>query len=160
MLRSAGLPRFLEKTASTMTPRNADTDNAGGCTALPQADTVPVAPHILIAEDQPAIQELLRWTLQLARYRLTVCCGRHTDLTWKDKVMPSGDDPVVLLLELSLLCATEAADSLRRVRARWQDANSMLPQIIVLTTSPQVQAELMLRERMLQKPSMSGIASP
>ena len=28
--------------------------------------------HIVIAEDQPTIQELLCWTLQLAGYRTTV----------------------------------------------------------------------------------------
>ena len=66
--------------------------------------------------------------------------------------MPSGDDPVVLLFDLSLLGANEAADFLRRLRAHWQDAGGMLPQIIVLTTSTQVQAELGQRERVLQKP--------
>ena len=131
---------------------NTDTDNAGGCTALPRADTVPVAPHILIAEDQPVIQELLRWTLRLAGYRATVCGGRHAALTWKDKTMPSGDFPVVLLLDLSLLGTNEAADFLHHLRARWRDVGRMLPQIIVLTTSKQVQAELGRRERVLQKP--------
>ncbi len=115
---------------------NADTDNAGGRTALPRADTVPVASHILVAEDQPAIQELLCWALQLGGYPTTVCARRHIVLTWRDQATPSGDDPVVLLLDLSLLCTTEAADFLRRVRAQWQDANGVLPQIIVLATSP------------------------
>ncbi len=135
-----------------MAAGNADTNNAGGCRALPRADTVPVAPHILIAEDQPAIQELLRWTLQLAGYRATVCGGRHAALSWKDKAMPSGDFPVVLLLDLSLLGATEAADFLRHLRIGWRDVGGMLPQIIVLTTSKQVQAELGVRARVLQKP--------
>ena len=120
--------------------------------ALPRTDTVPVAPHILIAEDQPVIQQLLRWTLHLAGYRATVCGGRHAALTWKDKVMPSGDFLVVLLLDLSLLGTTEAADFLRHLRARWRDVDGILPQIIVLTTSKQVQAELGRRERVLQKP--------
>jgi DNA-binding response OmpR family regulator len=66
--------------------------------------------------------------------------------------MPSGDDPVVLLLDLSLLCSNEAADFLRRLRARWQDTGGMLPQIIVLTTNTQMHAALGLRERVLQKP--------
>ena len=66
--------------------------------------------------------------------------------------MPSGDDPVVLLLDLSLLCSNEAADFLRRLRARWQDTGGMLPQIIVLTTNAQMHAALGLRERVLQKP--------
>jgi DNA-binding response OmpR family regulator len=135
-----------------MTVWKTDADNAGGCTALPQADTVPVAPHILIAEDQPVIQELLRWTLQLAGYRATVCGGRHAALTWRDEALPSRDFPVVLLLDLSLLGATEAADFLRHLRADWRDVGGMLPQIIVLTTSTQVQAELGLRECVLQKP--------
>ncbi len=135
-----------------MTAGNADTDNAGGCRTPPRADAVPKAPHILIAEDQPVIQELLCWTLQLAGYRTTVCASRQAALTWRDKAVPYGNDPVVLLLDLSLLSTNEAADFLRHVRARWQDADGALPQIIVLTTSTQVQADLGLRERVLQKP--------
>ncbi len=147
-----GSPRFLEKRGSTMTAGKADTDNAGGCMALPRTDTVPVAPHILIAEDQPAIQDLLRRTLQLAGYRATVCAGRHAALSWKDKATPSGDFPIVLLLDLSLLGTNEASDFLRHLRALWRDADSVLPQIIVLTTSKQMQAELGIRECVLQKP--------
>src|SRR5260221_13310693 len=93
----------IEKKENTMTAVNVDTDNAGGCTALPRADTVPVAPHILIAEDQPVIQELLRWTLQLAGYRATVRGGWQAALSWKEKAMPSRAFPVVLLLDLILL---------------------------------------------------------
>jgi DNA-binding response OmpR family regulator len=66
--------------------------------------------------------------------------------------MTPGDDPVLLLLDLSLFCVTEAADFLCHLRARWQDAGSALPPVIVLTTSKQVQAELGPRERVLQKP--------
>lgn len=135
-----------------MTAGNTDTDNASGRTILRRADAAPVAPHILIAEDQPAIQDLLCWTLQLAGYRPTVCAGRYAALTWRDQALPSGDIPVVLLLDLGLLCTNEGADFLRRVRARWQDADGVLPQIIVLTTSKQVQAELGMRECVLQKP--------
>jgi DNA-binding response OmpR family regulator len=135
-----------------MTAGNADTDNAGGCTTLPRADTVPVAPHILIAEDQPVIKDLLRWTLQLAGYRATVCGGRHAALSWRDKATPSGDSPSVLLLDLSLLGTTEAADFLHHLRTRWWDTGGVPPQIIALTTSTQMQAELGLRERVLQKP--------
>ena len=66
--------------------------------------------------------------------------------------MPSEDFPVVLLLDLSLLCTNKAADFLRHLRARWQDAGGVLPQIIVLTTSTRVQADLAPRECVLQKP--------
>lgn len=59
---------------------------------------------------------------------------------------------MVLLLDLGLLCTKEATDFLRRVRARWQDTDGVLPQIIVLTTSQQVKAELGMRECVLQKP--------
>lgn len=131
---------------------NANTDNAGGCTTLPQADTVPVAPHILIAEDQPAIQNLLHQTLQLAGYRATVCGDRYSALAWRDQTLLSGDSPFVLLLDLSLLCVAEATDFLRRLRDDWRDVGETPPQIIVLTTSMQVQAALGQRERVLQKP--------
>jgi CheY-like chemotaxis protein len=117
---------------------------------LTRVETVPTAPHILIAEDQPAIRELLRWALHLAGYRATVCAGRQAILTWRDQPMAS-EDASVLLLDVSLLCTKAVADFLRHVRAHWQDAD-VLPQIIVLTTNTQVQADLGQKERVLQKP--------
>jgi DNA-binding response OmpR family regulator len=127
-------------------------DNTNGGTGLPRAENVCGVPHILIAEEQPAIQDLLCWTLQLAGYRPTVCAGRQAALTWRDQAMPPGDDPVLLLLDLSLLSVSEAADFLRQLRARWQDACGVLPQIIVLTTSKQVQEDLAPIERAILKP--------
>lgn len=135
-----------------MTAGNADTDNAEACPALPRADVVPIAPHILIAEDQPAIRELLCWVLQLAGYRTAVCADRHDALAWKDQAIPYTDLPVLLLLDMSLFSTNEAADFLRHMRARWQDADGVPPQIIVLTTSTQMQEDLVPRERVLQKP--------
>jgi DNA-binding NtrC family response regulator len=118
---------------------------------LIRVETVPMAPHILIAEDQPAIQELLRWTVHLAGYRATVCGGRQAALAWRDQPVVSEDASVVLLLDVSLLCTKAVVDFLRHVRAHWQDAD-VLPQIIVLTTDTQVQADLGQKERVLQKP--------
>lgn len=135
-----------------MTTGNAVTDNTDGCAVLPQGDTMPVAPHILIAEDQPAIQELLRQALQLAGYRATVSGGRHAALAWRDQALLPSDSPCVLLLDLSVLCMAEATAFLCRLRDDWRDAGGTLPQIIVLTTNTQVQAELGLRECVLQKP--------
>jgi len=120
--------------------------------ALPRADVAPAAPHVLIAEDQPAIQELLCWALELAGYRTTACAGRQAALTWIDRAMPSGDCPALILLDLSIPCTNDAADFLRHLRARWQDARGMLPQIIVLTTSKRVQEDLMPMERVVLKP--------
>ncbi len=109
------------------------------------------APHILIAENQPAIRDLLRWILHLAGYRTTMCADRQALLTWREQALP-GDDPVLLLLDLSLLCAPEAADFLCHLRAKWLDASDVLPQVIVLTTSAQTRAELGTKEHVLQKP--------
>jgi DNA-binding response OmpR family regulator len=142
--------RLTRKKEDEMTAGN--TDNACGHMTLPRAELLSAAPHILIAEEQPAIQDLLCWTLRLAGYRPMVCAGRQAALTWRDQAMPPGNDPVVLLLDLSLLSVTDAADFLRHLRARWQDTGGVVPQVIVLTTSKQVQTELGLRERVLQKP--------
>ena len=108
-----------------MTTGNAE--DAYGRIALPRTDPTPTAPHILIAEDQPVIQELLRWVLQLAGYRTTVCAGRQAALTWIDRVMPSEDYPALILLDLSVSCTNDAVDFLRRLRARWHDACGVLP---------------------------------
>jgi two-component system chemotaxis response regulator CheY len=130
------------------------TGNADPCgrTAPPGADAVPTAPHILIAEGHPAIQELLCWALQLAGYRTTACAGRQAALTWIDRAMPSGDCPALILLDLSIPCTNEAADFLYHLRARWHDACGVLPQIIVLTTYKKVQEDLMPTEHMVLKP--------
>ena len=111
-----------------------------------------VAPHILIAENQLTIQNLLFWMLQLAGYHPTICADRQAALTWANENMTGGDVPVALLLDLSLLGTKEATDILRHLRANWQDALGVLPQIIVLTTNPQVHAQLGRREHVLQKP--------
>ncbi len=130
---------------------NRHVEDAETSATLLRKEHVPAAPHILIAEQQPVIQELLCRILQLAGYRTTVCADRQAALTWREQTMP-GDDPALMLLDLSLLCASEAADFLHHLRKRWQEAGYMLPQIIVLTTSTQVQAELGKKEYALQKP--------
>jgi two-component system chemotaxis response regulator CheY len=127
-------------------------DNASVRTAPAKADAAPTAPHILIAEDQPAIQELLCWVFQLAGYRTTVCAGRQAALTWRDRAMPSEGHPALILLDLSIPYTNDAADFLRHLRARWLDACDVLPQIIVLTTSKQVQEDLAPREWVVLKP--------
>jgi two-component system response regulator (stage 0 sporulation protein F)/two-component system response regulator RpaA len=120
--------------------------------APPGTDHPPAAPHILIAEDHPAIQELLCWVLQLAGYRTTACAGRHATLTWRERVMPSGECPALILLDLSLLRIQDATDFLYRLRVRWHAACGVLPQIIVLTTSKQVQEALTPGECVILKP--------
>jgi two-component system chemotaxis response regulator CheY len=120
--------------------------------ALPRIVAAPAVPRVLIAEDQPAIQELLCWAIQLAGYRTTICAGRQAALTWIDRAMPSEDHPSLILLDLSIPRTSDATDSLRRLRARWHDAYGELPQIIVLTTSKKVQEDLTPIECVVLKP--------
>jgi CheY-like chemotaxis protein len=129
-----------------------NTGNSCGRTVLPGADAVPTAPYILIAEDHPAIQELLCRALQLAGYRTTACAGRQAALTWRDKAMAPGDCPALILLDLSIPCANDAAAFLYHLRARWHDACGVLPQIIVLTTYKEVHKDLTPMERVVLKP--------
>jgi DNA-binding response OmpR family regulator len=141
----------MEQRANRMTRRNVETDQTGEYTTT-SAEVVPVVPCILIAEEQPAIQDLLCWTLQLAGYHPIVCAGRQAALTWADKARAARDIPVVLLLDLSLLDTKEVTDFLRHLRAHWKDIGGVLLQTIVLTTNPRVRAELGRREHVLQKP--------
>src|SRR5438034_2283741 len=67
--------------------------------ALPKPDTLLAAPLILIAEEHPAIQELLNTALALAGYRTTTCAGRHAALSRIDQLTSSGDCPALLLLD-------------------------------------------------------------
>ena len=115
------------------------------------AEPLPGAPHILIVEREAAVQEMLCWMLLLAGYHTTACADRNAALTWGEQTTPA-EDPALILLDLSLLYTAEAREFLVRLRARWQEAGKVLPPIIVLTTSPQMQAELRPRECILQKP--------
>jgi DNA-binding response OmpR family regulator len=130
---------------------NGHVEDVERSTTLLRRGPVRAAPHILIAEQQPAIRELLCRILQLAGYRTTVCGDRQSALTWREQAMLE-DDPALILLDLSLLCAGEAADFLHLLRERWQEAGHVLPQVIVLTTNTQMQAELVTGEQVLQKP--------
>jgi DNA-binding response OmpR family regulator len=62
------------------------------------------------------------------------------------------EQPAVLLLDVSLHPAAEAAEYVRRVRAHWQESCSVVPSIIILTTQPRVRAALGSEERVLLKP--------
>lgn len=128
------------------------TDDAGGCAMPPGAGPDPGGPLIVVAEEQPAIQALLMWMLRLAGYDVAVCAGMQAAFTWKEQNRVPEDLPVVLLVDLSLLCTHEAADFLSRVRARWQSAEGVFPHLIVLTTNPQIQADLGTTENVLLKP--------
>src|SRR6266704_2521719 len=119
--------------------------------ALPKPYTLLAAPLILIAEEHPAIQDLLSTALALVNYRTMICAGRHAALTWIDQLTSAGDCPALLLLDLSLP-DIHAADFLSHLRTRWLDACGEHPQIIVLTTSTQVQKDLAAQERVVLKP--------
>lgn len=136
------------RTGKTQTERM-----VSGYRIQPQATVAPDAPGILIVEEQAAVRELLGWILHLAGYRVAVCASRQAILTWWDNPgRPEGDDPPVLLLDLSLLSTREAAGFLRHLRERWREAGAALPQIIVLTTHPELPGALAPHEHVLLKP--------
>jgi len=119
--------------------------------ALRRRDALPSAPHILIAEDHPAIQDLLRWALGFAGYRTTACAGGQAAFTQIDQATQTGDCPALILLDLSIP-DTNALDFLHCLRMRWYNACGTPPQIIVLTTSKKVQEDLSPLERVIRKP--------
>src|SRR5260221_14340038 len=109
-------PDLMGPRANEMTTGNRKTDQAGGCTTPPQTEAVLVEPHILIAENQPAIQNLLYWMLQLAGHPPTVFTDRQTALTCADNNTRGGDLQDPLLLHLIILVANDAEDSLHQLR--------------------------------------------
>lgn len=119
---------------------------------LSWAEAARSAPLIVIVEEQPAVRELLRLMLVLAGYRSRVYAEREAHVTSREQALQAGDDPAVLLLDLSLRSAAEAEEYVRRVRTQWQEICPVLPTLIVLTTQPQVQAALGTREQVLLKP--------
>ena len=128
-----------------------ETHTARGAT-LSRAEDAQVAPLIEIVEEQPAVRELLRLMLVLAGYRSRVYAEREAILARREQTLQPGDDPALLLLDLSLHSAAEAQEYVRRVRAHWQEICTAVPSIIILTTQPQVQAALLPREQVLLKP--------
>lgn len=127
-------------------------NHTGEYTTLPGADAVQDSPLTVIAEEQPAIRELLCWMLLLAGYRLVVCVDRQATLTWEGQITIPADLRAILLLDLGSLCAQEAINLLDNVRAQWQTSFTVPPQIIILTTHPNVQTYLGSRECVLLKP--------
>lgn len=117
----------------------------------PGIDVLPSASHILVAEDHPDIQELLRWTLKLAGYHTMVCAGGQAAFTWVDGAMQSSNCPALILIDLSFP-DTNATDFLHHLRARCYTSCGVLPQIIVLTTSKKVQEDLAPLEHVVLKP--------
>src|SRR5690349_6617304 len=126
-------------------------NHADGGTTLTRTGSVTAAPQIVIVEEQPAVQELLRWMLLLAGYRTRVYAERETILTGRGQTLPPGVDPAVLLLDLSLRSVAEAQEYVRCVRAHWQECGERAPHLIILTTQPQVQAALGAGECVLLK---------
>ena len=150
-LGRAGLD-LMRQRANEMTAGKRKTDQAGGCTPPPQTEAVLVAPHILIAENQPAISESALLDASAGRVSSYRLCrqanppylGGQAYDRWR---RPGGAAP--------------GSESPRRERGRRLLASParplagcpwVLPQIIVLTTNPQVHTVLGPRERVLQKP--------
>ncbi len=140
-----------EQRATNMRASNVETDHTAEYAML-QTEAALAALPILIVEEQPAIQRLLCWILQLAGYHPLMCAERSKALTWMDRVPSLGDIPAVVLLDLSLLCTEQAEDFLSSLRAHWQETLGKVPPIIVLTTNPQLYAALEPKEHILRKP--------
>jgi two-component system chemotaxis response regulator CheY len=118
---------------------------------ITHAASPPAIPSILIADDNPAIQEMLRWAFELAGCRAMPCTGENAILAWIEQARPSLENPPLILLDLSA-STPNATDFLGHLRTEWRGAFGQLPQIIVLTTSKQVLEGLSTTERVLLKP--------
>lgn len=103
--------------------------------------------YVLIIDDAPGIQEMLRQTLELAGYRASAICNGPAALVWADHAIQSGDSPALILFDLSIPSVNDVT-FLHQFRARWNVA----PPIIVLTTSAKIHDDLAGTERVIRKP--------
>jgi DNA-binding response OmpR family regulator len=88
-------------------------------------------PVVLVIDDQPAILDMLSWTLSLQGYQPVCAANGQEALEWIKSALQTGQYPVVILLDL-YMPVMNGTRFLASLRALW-DAPVPIPPIILLT---------------------------
>ena len=106
---------------------------------------------VLVVEQNPSIQDMLCWALELAGYHAIARAPNQIVKLWNEHQQLSIEEIALLLLDLSFPWERDGVNFLRLLRAHWATRlNATLP-IIVLTTSEQIYQELTEQGELVEK---------
>jgi CheY-like chemotaxis protein len=88
-------------------------------------------PVVLVVEDQPAIQDMLSWTLHFKGYRPICTSNGREALEWMKQARKTGEYPVVILLDL-FMPVMNGPTFLATLRTEWNDPLP-LPPVVLMT---------------------------
>jgi len=103
---------------------------------LLQASTSPQSkeaerPLILVIDDEPAIQDMLSWALQLYGYQPACAANGKEALEWIEDALRTGQYPAAIILDL-FMPVMDGTKFLEHLRARW-NAPVPIPPTMLLT---------------------------
>ncbi len=88
-------------------------------------------PLILVIDDEPTIQDMLSWVLELHGYQSACTANGQEALEWVENALRTGQYPAAILLDL-FMPVMDGTRFLEYLRARW-NAPVPIPPIILLT---------------------------
>jgi CheY-like chemotaxis protein len=106
---------------------------------------------ILVVEQNPAIQDMLCWALELAGYSPIAQTPEHLVDHWRNHQMLTNENIALLLLDVSFPWEQEGLEFLRTLRIHWAVHSSIALPIITLTTSEQMYQKLLEQGEQVEK---------
>lgn len=90
-------------------------------------------PLVLVVDDNPAIRDMVRWSLELHGYGVVEAEDGYKALAWMEKAAQDGCYPAVILLDLSMP-VMDGGTFLQRLAANWAPLHPV-PAVIVITAA-------------------------
>jgi DNA-binding response OmpR family regulator len=106
---------------------------------------------VLVVEQNPAIQDMLCWALELAGYSPIAQTPEHLVDYWRNHQMLTNENIALLLLDVSFPWEQEGLEFLRTLRIHWAVHSSIALPIITLTTSEQMYQKLLEQGEQVEK---------
>jgi DNA-binding response OmpR family regulator len=106
---------------------------------------------VLVVEQNPAIQDMLCWALELAGYSPIAQTPEYIVNNWRDHRMLTNEEIALLLLDVSFPWEQGGLEFLRTLRTHWTTSSGVVLPIIVLTTSEQMYQELSEQGEQVEK---------
>jgi DNA-binding response OmpR family regulator len=116
-----------------------------------QADHALPRTNVLVVEQNPSIQDMLCWAMELAGYRAIARSPDDIVRQWSDHQRLASEEIALLLLDLSFPWDRDGITFLRSLRAHPTSHPGVTPPIIVLTTSEQIYWELSRQGEFVEK---------
>ena len=88
-------------------------------------------PIVLVADDNPAIRDMVSWALELDGYESAEAAEGQEALAWMDNAAREGKYPNVILLDLAMP-GMDGRTFLERLRSQWEPSHPS-PLIVVIT---------------------------